>query len=241
MATTSALYNALPTIDEAIEIFVEREKVFKAIKPLLTKYGNAFGVCLVHAHCTLDDGEVMLARGDVSQPEKESSIGEYYPERWLPTGEPYEFTKTPTTTPPAELFNEFRRITGFSDVLGLYYVDNEDRIKKIEHTEGRKNILSPYPDDSQLQAANVAETGWNFGKGDPVTFGCYFYCPVRVNRSGFTVHKGRGSFLRSVDISQADRTSSPKKDLNSGHTNGSHPKHSDYRIHRWSSRRALWI
>ncbi|EGC47661.1 hypothetical protein HCEG_06876 [Histoplasma capsulatum var. duboisii H88] len=87
MVTVATLYNTLPTLEDAEKRFVEREKLFAAVGQLLAEYGNVFGLCLVHAHCILTDDEIMLARGNVSQPEKATSLVEYYPERWLCSGE----------------------------------------------------------------------------------------------------------------------------------------------------------
>lgn len=51
----------------------------------------------------------MLARQpNVSQPERiEHAPPFYYPDRWLATGEPYEFTVRRSEKPPAELVARF--------------------------------------------------------------------------------------------------------------------------------------
>ncbi|KAG5294124.1 hypothetical protein I7I50_04757 [Histoplasma capsulatum G186AR] len=191
MATAATLYNTLPTLEDAEKRFVEREKLFAAVGQLLAEYGNVFGLCLVHAHCILTDDEIMLARGNVSQPEKATSLVEYYPERWLCSGEAYEFTTRPTTPPPAALLAAFNQLTSHIGVLGLYHIDNEDKGRMVEHTDGRKNILTPLSEAS-AQLANHTETAWNLGKGDPVTMSCMIVCDSRITR-GSAAHKGTRS------------------------------------------------
>ncbi|KAF1963922.1 hypothetical protein BU23DRAFT_635940 [Bimuria novae-zelandiae CBS 107.79] len=59
-------YNSLPTLLEANDRFKDREQLFSNLARLLSKYGNVFGVCLVHTHCELLKGEIMLEKDDVS-------------------------------------------------------------------------------------------------------------------------------------------------------------------------------
>ncbi|KAJ6019510.1 hypothetical protein N7522_001577 [Penicillium canescens] len=185
---TATLYNNLPTLDDAEKRFIDREPVFTAVGSLLAQYGNLYGLCLVHAHCTLTDKETMLSRGNISQPEILTLLDNYYPERWLASGVPYEFTTRPTVPPPAALVDEFNRLTADIGVLGLYHIGDEINGKKIEYTEGRKNILLPFSDTDVSQAANYTETAWNLGKGDPVTMACMIVCDSRNTRDG-SVHK----------------------------------------------------
>ncbi|KAL8825625.1 MAG: hypothetical protein Q9170_007720 [Blastenia crenularia] len=197
MATTSARYNILPTLEEAETRSGERDQVFATVARLLAMYNNSFGLCLVHAHCTLADDEIMLARDSISQPEKASSVKEYYPERWLPDGTPYESTTTPTVPPPAGLIQAFNTLTSHIGVLGLYYVSDEHQGRMIEHTEGRKNILKPSADTGQAGAAdNYTETAWNLGRDDPVAMACVIICDTRSTRGG-AVHKGTRTHIKS--------------------------------------------
>lgn len=188
------LVQLLPTLGEAEKRFTEREKMFTAVKALLAEYGNVFGLCLVHAHCTLENDEIMLGRGSVSQPEKSSELETYYPERWLSSGEPYEFTTRPTVAPPGALVEAFGRLTSHVGVLGLYHIDrtNDKPSKMIEHTEGRKNILMPYTDADRVHAATQAETAWDLSSLDPVTMACakMVLCDTRTTRNSGR-HKGR--------------------------------------------------
>lgn len=111
MATPATLYNRLPTLGEAEERFTERGPVFTAIGSPLAEYGNVWGACLVHAHCKLAEGEIMLGKESISQPESALELVEYYAERWLSSGEPYEFTTRRTTAPPVALITAFNNIT----------------------------------------------------------------------------------------------------------------------------------
>ncbi|KAI1126950.1 hypothetical protein F5Y10DRAFT_278468 [Nemania abortiva] len=193
----ATIYNRLPTLEVADERFNEREKMFAQLGGLLEQYGNVFGLCLVHAHCTISDDEVMLRRGNVSQPEKLSGLTKLYAERWMSSGEPYEFTTRLTTAPPEALLEAFNRLTSHVGVLGLYHIDKEDNCSKaIEHTEGRKNILMPYTNADQAHEATQTLTAWDFGCRNPVTMACnkVIVCDSRVTRIG-SKHKAS---LRSI-------------------------------------------
>ncbi|KAI9780937.1 MAG: hypothetical protein M1835_004379 [Candelina submexicana] len=178
MATVSAMYNTLPSLEDAEKRFIEREKVFATVGNLLAMYENAFA-----------EDEIMLARDNISQPENASLLKEYYPERWPPNGEAYEFTTKPTISPPADLMKEFNDLTSHIGVLGLYYVANQHEGRMIEHSEGRKNILNPFTDADEARAANHTETAWNLGRGDPVTMTCVIVCDTISTRSGGSAHK----------------------------------------------------
>ncbi|KAG5756989.1 hypothetical protein H9Q72_005616 [Fusarium xylarioides] len=196
MATSTAtIYNQLPTLDEADKRFAERDEIFAQATRLLAEYGFTFGLCLIHAHCTLADNEIMLAKGNVSQPEKVTDLTEYYPERWLPSGEPYEFTTRRTTNPPVALVKALHQLTNHIGVLGLYHIDKDDNNDKVlERTEGRRNILSPYTEADEAHEATQVLTAWNLGSRDPVTMACnkVVICDSRTTRAG-AVHKGMSS------------------------------------------------
>lgn len=158
MTTVAALYNSLPLVKEAHEKFVNRDQIFSKLVPLLASYENRFGVSLVHRHCTLEEGEMMVANGNISQPERNVSC---YPDRWLATGEPYEFTRKQTCSPPQGLLEEFQKIVGVTEVLGLFYVQYEDHSESggvsVERTEGRMNIVEILPQDHSI---SLIPTGW---------------------------------------------------------------------------------
>jgi hypothetical protein len=162
MATLTTLYNSLPSVVEADRKFLCRDQIFSKLSSLLAAYGNKFGVCLVHRHCELEDGEMMVATGNITQPERNV---ECYPERWLATGEPYEFNRNPTRSPPRELFEEFQKIVDAVDVLGLFYIQDEQRLAgvSVERTEGRKNIVEivlPVRSHTSISSPNAISTGW---------------------------------------------------------------------------------
>ncbi|KAJ7828798.1 hypothetical protein B0H13DRAFT_2117257 [Mycena leptocephala] len=153
MTDVASLYNSLPTIEEADKNFVDRTQLFSKLAPLLAAYEYKFGVCLVHAHCKLEEGEMMVASGYISEPQKDLQC---YPERWLASGEPYEFTTESTATPPAELFTEFRQLS--------------------EWTEGRKNITRVVTENEP----GDIETGWLPGTADLTTMVCVTKCKSRA-------------------------------------------------------------
>ena len=97
----------------------DSEATLSKLAPLFAKYKDEFGACLIHSHCKLLPGEKMIATGHVSEPVIPSADLAHFPERWLPNGEPYEFTTKPTASPPAELVAEFQKIVGSIGVLGL--------------------------------------------------------------------------------------------------------------------------
>ncbi|EMD38034.1 hypothetical protein CERSUDRAFT_122837 [Gelatoporia subvermispora B] len=99
MSTLTQLYNALPIVEDADARFQDREALFEKLAPLLAQYGNQFGICLVHAHCSIDEGEKMIAKEYVSEPLRDTPC---YPERWLASGEAYEFNINPTQSPPQD-------------------------------------------------------------------------------------------------------------------------------------------
>jgi len=178
MTTIASLYNTLPSVEEANETPFDRTRIFSELTVLLAAYEYKYGVCLVHAHCKLEEGEVMIASGHISQPARDVQC---YPERWLPSGVPYEFTREPTVTPPPELFDQFRLIIDGIDVLGLYAVtgDQSSGVHQ-EWTEGRKNIttIAAHPNPESI------ETGWLPGKDQPITMACTRQClfDVRYGR-----------------------------------------------------------
>lgn len=203
MAEVAQLYNTLPTLGEANEKFVEREATFKLLAALLAEYRNVFGLCLVHAHCKLTEGEIMLAKRNVSQPEKLANAEIYYPERWLSDGKPYEFTVRRTKAPPHALIDKFQHVTkdvGLHEVLGLYHIDGGKHSPVIiEWTEGRKNLTRELTEEDK--SAEPVQTAWDFARGDPVTMACTIYCDTRTTRSGDqNVHKGMDSYMSNRSI-----------------------------------------
>ncbi|TFK33433.1 hypothetical protein BDQ12DRAFT_657919 [Crucibulum laeve] len=162
----ASLYNKLPTLIDAHNRFTDRDAIFAKLSPVLAKYGQNFGVCLVHAHCEVAEGEIMISDGNISQPQRR--VTKCYAERWLASGEPYEYTRTPTQSPPKELLKQFREaVGGLSDILGLFYIagDNGKSEGKIawERTDGRKNYVE-IVDGGQI-FNNAITTAWCWVNG----------------------------------------------------------------------------
>jgi hypothetical protein len=177
MATVVALYNDLPLVEDADRKFVDRPQIFSKLAPLFAAYDNQFGACLVHAHCKLEDGEMMVASGNVSQPKRNTQC---YPERWLGSGEPYEFNSRPTISPPPDLLCKFKSIVDGIDVLGIYFAgDIQSSGILLEWTEGRTNLTKIVTETIDLP---FIETAWIPGKGpSPVTMMCIIGCVAAVN------------------------------------------------------------
>ncbi|QLI72041.1 uncharacterized protein G6M90_00g080960 [Metarhizium brunneum] len=195
-AVVAHLYNALPTLGHADDQFVNRNPVFAQLAELLAKYDNAYGICLVHSHCKLADGEITLAKGDISEPVQIALIEQHYPERWLANGTPYEFSTLKTDDPPQDLVKEFYRITqgfGLQNILGFYHIQgSQDAPAIIEWTEGRKNLTRVMTEEDE--SAQQVQTAWNFGRGSPITMACTIVCDIRTTRSEKpNKHKGTQS------------------------------------------------
>ena len=100
--------------------FTDQEAIFEKTSALLASYDYKWGISLVHRHCRLADGEIMLTNGNITEPVYCSQTGLMYPERWLSTGQSYEFTTRKTEKPPAALIDEFRAICWISALLRAY-------------------------------------------------------------------------------------------------------------------------
>ena len=156
----ASAYNSLLYVDTADQHFPipVRDEIFAKLITVLQQYGNnRFGVCLIHRHCSLEEGERMVSDGDISQPQRDAPA---YPERWLATGESYEFSREKTTSPSEELLERFRTVIGDIKVLGLCYIRDEETegILRVERTEGRSNITAIVPSNA---APNAITTAWH--------------------------------------------------------------------------------
>jgi len=133
---SAALYNTLPSLQDASDrvfgVYGGLNKFLKHLAPAFASYLDDFGICLVHRHFTLQDEERMISSGVVSKP----GVGvECYPERWLASGEPYEFSSEPTRELPVDLVKKFQeRLHSYqagdvdgkkpiADFVGIYYID----------------------------------------------------------------------------------------------------------------------
>ncbi|KAK0707788.1 hypothetical protein B0H67DRAFT_671321 [Lasiosphaeris hirsuta] len=70
MAAVAQIYNTLPTLGDANARFVDREPTLRELADLLAQYGNIFGICLVHSHCKLADGEICSPKGTFPSPNR---------------------------------------------------------------------------------------------------------------------------------------------------------------------------
>lgn len=161
------MYNNLPTLGEADDRFVQRDAIFAKLAPLLASYNHQFGVCLIHAHCSLEPGEKLIGNGNISQP-GDGNIILHYPVRWLHTGEPFEFRTETTSFLPAELISDFQKIVGEIGVLGLYFSGTSAGTLELEWTEGRKNVTKVI---TELVPGNI-ETAWLPGTNNPTQMAC---------------------------------------------------------------------
>ena len=185
-------YNALPTLFEANKRFSHRSETFNALNKLLSTYQNSWGVCLVHAHCKLTEGEIMLAGDDnFTQPVKVLDASTCHPSCWLPSGEPFEFTTHATEVSPEKLVNEFQSLTKDVGVLGLFYAKTSKANAKdgalVEWTEGRSNLVRP------LEANDLAlaiETAWILADCGAVPMTCKLYCITETTDRGGS-HTGK--------------------------------------------------
>jgi len=182
---STELYNQLPYLGDAFTRLRSLpggpQNLLKYLAPVFKDHPY-FGICLVHRHCTLEDGERMLSVGRVSQPEIVEE-GKYFPERWLANGDPYEFSSHPTVEndyPLSDLLEAFSsRLTAYSNsfkiedlsnLLGVYFTSDPDTgeatlpredIIWVEKTEGRQNIIEPVPREQAISTANSIQAGWN--------------------------------------------------------------------------------
>ncbi|KAJ7589662.1 hypothetical protein C8J56DRAFT_37887 [Mycena floridula] len=143
----TSFYNSLPSLGEANDAFINRDQVLAELGPILAKHSDktthgTFGLLLIHRHCQLEEGELMVETRNVTQPERDVDC---HPTSWTAAGQVLEFSREPTESPPQSLFAELQRVTqtyGLERVLGLCYEDigNAARVG-VERTEGRKNIV----------------------------------------------------------------------------------------------------
>lgn len=184
MTYSTQLYNELPSLGKARDRLTTLDsglhRLFKSLIPIFNHHPQ-FGVCLIHAHCTLHSDEKMVSTGRVSEPVLDTASGEnrlIYPERWLSNGVPYEFSSTPTVEVRDELVEAFQdRMKSFegkdlSDLFGIYYIhrpdddrsgdreENGEDIIWLERTVGRKNIVEPVTRDVAMAYPMNTPAAW---------------------------------------------------------------------------------
>lgn len=173
------VYNELPSIQTAYKKFSgNKDATIASLIPLISKYNNKYGVALVHKHVVLEPGEVILSNAnDVAEPVIAPAV--HHPERWLASGEAYEFSsKNVGDAPPPEFFSEFRKIVGDDTPLGVFVVDKGASGEKTEIIDGRKSILKPGPPASNPE--KYVPAAWVPGT-DIVYSNCYFICSGNCN------------------------------------------------------------
>ncbi|KAJ3876951.1 hypothetical protein F5051DRAFT_20871 [Lentinula edodes] len=194
----ASLYNALPSLGDADSTLAKtRTSVLAELGTLLLKYKGVWGVCLVHSHCTLLQGEAMVAEGNYCQPKMVDRVASpLFPGQWLSDGRPFEYTTEKTETPPQEIFKQLQDIApDMQGVIGLYYAGDNRSVSResvlLEHTEGRtnitKNILRADLTDSEIQTAWIPDSDG----GMPIQMVCTQMCDWMTTRLGARYHTGK--------------------------------------------------
>ncbi|EKD03069.1 hypothetical protein A1Q2_02518 [Trichosporon asahii var. asahii CBS 8904] len=166
-----AYYSGLPSVNEAHRSLEDVQ--FDAIKAdvghLLAHFGDSFGMCLVHHHFDLLDGEVMAEGEDgVCKPRLTASGDKFYPKRFDRHGKAYEFSTVPQEPVPEVLFQAFRTLVPETVHLGLYSRQGDDEdADVVEVTEAndseRAHRMVPRGPEHDLSLAMF--TSWFNEKG----------------------------------------------------------------------------
>jgi hypothetical protein len=109
---SASTYNDLPLLKPAKErLDPIRDALLSSqkLKSLLKEYKHQYGVCLIHRHYEINEGEFVVSDGNETKPQPEG-CGNFYPERWLPDGTPYEFSRQQGKAPPKDLQKRFREV-----------------------------------------------------------------------------------------------------------------------------------
>ncbi|KAF8165650.1 hypothetical protein B0H34DRAFT_689923 [Crassisporium funariophilum] len=179
-STAHEFYNSLPYVDDAHRALVDRE-ILRKLVPIFANHKD-FAICLVHRHTLLNEGEIMVTRGNTTQPER---VTDAYPHSWDRSGRPFEYNSVLTPDVPQTLLQDFQKIVaegsggvntvdGMS-VLGICYApQREEPIRadiSVERTEGRANIIDIIKLSEELELENTVPTSWLPAKatchGDP--------------------------------------------------------------------------
>ncbi|KAL1413844.1 hypothetical protein Q8F55_001628 [Vanrija albida] len=173
MATLAAYYSALPTVDQAHESLsrVQFDAIKSKVGKLLLPYGDAFGMCLVHHHFDLFEGEVMAEGKDgVCKPHLKSSGETFYPKRYDRNGKAYEFSTLAQEGIPDMLFEAFRAIVPEEAHLGLYSRQGDDEdADVVEVTSGgdKERVHRLVPRAPEHDNEIIMTTSWFVAKTDP--------------------------------------------------------------------------
>lgn len=135
-------YNQLLIIDEADSQFkqqlsaagISREDLFLQLAPLFAKKEQTgkkpYGICLLHRHYLLNDGERMVSSGNSIQPSTDKSPN-IVADRWFASGQEFEHTcaEAPLYDIPSFL-SEFKAINDVHgiNILGVTYIPDLDNL-----------------------------------------------------------------------------------------------------------------
>ncbi|KAF8875342.1 hypothetical protein CPB84DRAFT_446990 [Gymnopilus junonius] len=190
---SASLYNALPLIQHSSARFDEqlasarlsRTEFFSELAPLFEEkgYTKQYAVCLVHRHFLLEEGERMVANNKSSAPTRDKSDN-IIPERWLKTGEPFEYRViddvNPLSPPPSvDFFAKFKSVLDrFAiDVLGICAIPRDELPPGywLLETQGigeRELLTNRVPFASDVKS--TFHSSWVMEKGGTVLKYCYF-------------------------------------------------------------------
>jgi hypothetical protein len=166
VAYDSAVFHGISSLHDANKRFRDLgglSFVENALKSLLLQHdvANLFGVALVHRHCDLDEGTVLVERSMITAPWQcgdsfSKHGGEVVPTSWLcKEGKlfPYEFTFSPYSkaTPPklenyapfVEPYFAMIKHHGLEEFIGLRRLLGYECTGMLECTEGNVNIMFP--------------------------------------------------------------------------------------------------
>lgn len=166
---SSGLYNSLPSLLEANEVLhkiVGNVDAFmlSTLAPIFKDHQD-FGVCLVHRHHKLNQGERMVSFQRVSKPECTNDL-KSFPEKWLSDGTPYEFKSTHTKKLPQSLQEKFHKALkghgthdgrNLTEVLGIFHEfhfhSDHDRCESIEEVTAKLNLVSVETNNDSTRAS----------------------------------------------------------------------------------------
>jgi hypothetical protein len=183
------IYNSLDFLDTANEKFRPHRGILcdPELISLFKRY-RQYGVCLVHRHYDIREGELVVTDDSTTQPLEEN--GTYYPERWLPNGTAYEFnTKLGEVKIDETLLREFqeilKRYVGLKS-LGIFFIYSELETGRVmlEETDAVARRSETREVDLGENIQGSVETNWIPGSSaSPLYCICTPHCrPSRVDR-----------------------------------------------------------
>ena len=157
-------YNQLPSIAEAnyrfnkqlalasltdLEFFTELVPLFSSER---NESGPSYSPCVIHRHFDLENGERMVANGNISQPSKDTSPN-IVPECWLSTQDEIEhrYVDDPSSIPPPPSADFFSK---FNAILRKYNIDDIGICYSPPPLKPEHIYLETLEHDSRLQIIN---------------------------------------------------------------------------------------